>query len=239
MIKSRQLVVPWKRVEDRIGITVDFGPMLAPGESIEEVSAEMSVYSGIDPAPEDMLLDRLIDGTKVTQRIELGLGGVIYQLAIQAETDQDNTLIFYVRQAVLEDSEQPEPIYSLHYFTSTPYPINWGDSISSSLHEGAGRLAQQPKDLGEIQTTLIPGSGILKSIVIHYSIPPESIQSTLSPVEGTLRKLVHRYTCPPEWMYKVLSPVSGELTRIVIRYNHPAEGIQTALTPVGGSLDAG
>lgn len=83
-----------KLVPEILSIDIDMLSRLAVGETIATAAAAISVHSGTDATPSTMLLGLpTISGSIVTQKVQAGLPGVIYKLAISIRTNNNNILI--------------------------------------------------------------------------------------------------------------------------------------------------
>jgi hypothetical protein len=83
-----------KRSAERDVFTVDFGPILAPGETIVTAEWSITVARRNDPHPEAMIEgDCTITGTKVSQVIVSGVPGTTYAPFCAAQTSAGRQLI--------------------------------------------------------------------------------------------------------------------------------------------------
>lgn len=75
------------------------------GETIALAEVSVSVISGEDPAPNDMLVGTASvgDGEWVTQTIEGGVLGVVYDLVFSVTTSLDNIYIDTVPLAIVSE----------------------------------------------------------------------------------------------------------------------------------------
>lgn len=74
-------------------ITFDFTSDLAVGETISSQSVTASVWSGTDSLPSDIISGAAtVSGAIVTQKIDGGVTGVIYELLCTATTSLGQTL---------------------------------------------------------------------------------------------------------------------------------------------------
>lgn len=155
---NEQVILPWKRVQDRITVTIDFTAFLPVGATITSVSSSVEVFQGIDPDPEAILVGLpTFAGAYVSQKIEQGLPGVTYLIALTAELSTGLSLTIQAKQSVLEEGFPPGPVYSTHYFTTPPYPINVEDfvGISGDLTGVISKYYPTPQDHVTISTTII------------------------------------------------------------------------------------
>lgn len=232
-----QFVLPSKKRLDVVSVLADFSTLIPSTETITVGELDISVFTGVDPAPND-----LKDGTifildlTLRHRIKLGVPGVIYQLVFRATTDAGTVYEVQCRQAVIIDETPVGPVYQQFYFTSRPYPLESIDGLASGFMPVQGYWIQIPLD--GILDAFTPVEGTLRDLVLSYTILPEGIESSgFEPLEGTLRNIVLSYTILPEGITSAFDPLSGTLVNIVITYsNYPPEGILSSFTPLGGTL---
>jgi len=100
-INPRMLYISgWKsnfspmRVTEVEVLTIDFGPALAPGETIISASWSNAVSSGDDPNPNAMMQNRCtISGAKVSELFSAHVPGVIYTPTCTVQTSAGQTII--------------------------------------------------------------------------------------------------------------------------------------------------
>jgi hypothetical protein len=101
--RGRVVLSPKKLGEDLI-VPMDFISRLAVGETIVTAVAACSVYSGTDPAPQDMLNGApTVVSTVVEQTIIGGVVGTVYELLYTITTTQGQTLELSGYFAVVPD----------------------------------------------------------------------------------------------------------------------------------------
>lgn len=113
--------LPAKLVPETITVEFDFSDVLLWGEAIEGASVVVEVLSGQDSNPEELLLgDALVGGAKVWQDIQLGKGGVIYNLVATADGDSSTSYVKMRRLAVLTEGGSFHPGNSLQLTGTLP-----------------------------------------------------------------------------------------------------------------------
>ena len=231
-----QVVFVSKRRVDIHPRTVDFSGQVLPGETIIDGEVFISVFSGEDPTPEDMLEGTLtISGTKLSHLIKQGIPGVVYQLVFRAITSGGDTLEIEGRQAVLEDAMPSGPIYQQYYFTTPPYPIDVVESLTSSFEVERGTFMGM--GIEGTLSSFAPQSGTLRDILRSYQGKPEGILSAFEPQSGTLRDILISYQGKPEGIVSAIEPRSGTLKDTLISYTKAKpEGILSAFSVQAGSL---
>jgi len=86
-------VQPAKTVGSSKNYTWDFLSDLAAGETLAGATVAISVYSGNDPAPNDLLLGSAsVSGSIATQKLTGGVLGVLYEALCTVTTSLGQTL---------------------------------------------------------------------------------------------------------------------------------------------------
>lgn len=104
----RKQITQQKASAEVLTLPFEFRQMMMFGEYIVETSSVMTVYSGEDSAPEDLLGEVSYTQTVVSQVVSGGIVGVVYKLAISILTDQGSV---YVMEGLIyvNDSEAASP----------------------------------------------------------------------------------------------------------------------------------
>lgn len=92
-------VLPVKALAESARFTFDFLSMLPQGESLGAAAVEVEVYSGTDPAPQDMVLGRTsVAGSRAFQLLQGGVEGVTYRVKCIADSTSSHlmTLVGYL-----------------------------------------------------------------------------------------------------------------------------------------------
>lgn len=88
-----RVIFPPKLAAEVVTTSFDFTSRLASTETISSASLAASVYSGNDSAPTQILQGSAsISGAIVSQKVQAGVLGVIYQLICTAVTSTSQTL---------------------------------------------------------------------------------------------------------------------------------------------------
>jgi hypothetical protein len=83
-----------KRAGESEVFTVDFAPLLAPGETVTSAAWSITPIDGQDPSAASMIVGAAsVDGGKVSQMIGSGVPGVRYAPICTAQTSNGQTLI--------------------------------------------------------------------------------------------------------------------------------------------------
>lgn len=118
------VVLPSKRKKDVQKYAFDFSNILGPSEDIADAAVIARVFSGEDPAPEAILLgDWEATDKVITQVVQQGIEGVIYELHIEVTTTLDFVYTIEARLAILPDNTQATPNRYPFLFSSRPYPV--------------------------------------------------------------------------------------------------------------------
>lgn len=233
---QKQFVLPSKKRVDIVSVVARFKGIIPEGETITTGECTVSVFSGDDAAPQDILDGSIIiSGTDLRHRIKLGIPGVIYQLVFSATTDAENTYEMECRQAVLIDNLPAGPVYQQFYFTTPPYPVETREATGYSFLPDDGRFLETGVE--GIDSSFEPTFGELREIVIPYHMEAEGIESAFLPGDGTLRDIIITYSMEPEGIDSSFVPGDGTLVDIIILYqNYPPEGIDSSFLPLSGTL---
>lgn len=232
-----------KTVTERILFTVDFQDELPETEVVSafitSVNVRIYVFTGIDPAPQEMFWKiQDIEGLTVFVQVQGGLPGVIYVVAIDVTIGGD-PYTKEVKLAVLPDTALLPPTAAI-WLTSRPYPAFMLEGYEGSSQIVGGDLNQL------IFSTLmgpegIDGSsrfvdGILRDLLVNYVIPPEGIDGSSQLVTGEVRQLLFSYTVPPEGIDGFSILTTGSLENKLLTTIIAPEGINGSSQIAGGSL---
>ena len=136
-------VLPSKLVGERITVTFEFMDELQWGEEVLEASVSISVLSGVDNNPADLIyLPAVFTGTLVRQQIWRGVPGVIYLVKCTVIGTAGTVQSKVARLAILPVVNENPPLDAL-YLTSRPYPIVAIESMQSAFLPGDGFLIER------------------------------------------------------------------------------------------------
>ena len=93
-----------KGVTEIIAVEMDFLSRLQNGETVQTYSMDMSVFSGVDPTPDTMLVSQSLNQSTVTTVVRGGIVGNIYNLSVAARTSANNIYVNRALIAVLTDN---------------------------------------------------------------------------------------------------------------------------------------
>ena len=93
-----------KGVTEIIAVTVDFLSRLQNKETVQTYSMSMSLHTGEDSNPADMLVSQHVSRSRVITVVQGGIPGNVYQLSVAARTSDNNIYVNQTFIAVLEDN---------------------------------------------------------------------------------------------------------------------------------------
>lgn len=202
---------------ETISIVQDFADMMSAGDSITGVPViTISVASGSDPIPQDMLYQGVsVIGKMVEQRFRFGVEGVIYSILFTVQTAQGFTLEKDCYLAILPEDGAAIPNWLSLYETSSVYPMYTQDRYQAKHILTSGRL-----------------------ITTRYPIPPEATQAKHILTSGTIVTFgTPKYTIPHEDITARHILVSGDIEIFgAIKYNIPNEATTTRHILISGTL---
>jgi hypothetical protein len=122
-----------KNILEVVPYTVDFSDMLGAGDSIihSSIIATVSLFNGTDTNPSLMLFGLAdITGNVVTQNIQAGIPGNIYELLIQVTTTLGYVYEKVTRIAIAPLPGNAVPQLGIAYLTSQPYPYYYEEQYN-------------------------------------------------------------------------------------------------------------
>lgn len=88
------IIWPEKYEQERITVEFDFGPALAPGDSVTGAQILIATVKGVDATPDALRYGgSLIKGARVFQQVHAGTGGCAYRIEARASTKNNNLLV--------------------------------------------------------------------------------------------------------------------------------------------------
>ena len=233
-----QVILPSKKQIDVRPFRVDFSQWLLSGEEVIEATITVSMYTGDDPAPEEILyLDPEILNNVVLQRIRAGIPGNIYTVTMKVVTDLGNEFTAETLQAVLPDGVPASDIYIPLYLTTRPYPVNDIEGIEAGLGYLSSFILTVALDGVDHGVTLSTGS--LRNILQQYgNWPPEAIDHAVSLQAGSMKDILIQYgNYPAEAIDHSCTVQASSLRNLLISYNnYPAEAVDHSCSLISGSL---
>ena len=178
-----------KTVVETISYIGDFSDVLVSGETITSQSVTVTVFSGNDLNPSNLLYGGItIHPKSIEQRIRLGIPGNIYSINFIIGTSLGNTYDKVTRLAILPEDTNAIPTFIPFFETTQLYPYQESDNIQGFTLLSSGTLVQllyaiPPEDI-QGRTQLTGGTFVL--VLITYNIPQEDIQGSTTLFSGTL-----------------------------------------------------
>lgn len=92
-IPGGKVILQTKKAGEVITYPFDFSRSLATGETITSVVSQCTVYTGVDPNPEDLIENApSISGNEIFQTVSGGVVGVIYEILVKVDTSLNNII---------------------------------------------------------------------------------------------------------------------------------------------------
>ncbi len=245
MAEKYSYVLAWKRVVDVIPLVIDFTSQLLPGETIQlnTLTVSVFVFAGYDNNPSAIINgSAILDSNNpngIIQSIQQGLPGVTYGLVLWITTSTSRLISLNAKISVLLDGLPATPVYIPFYYTSWPYPIEYTESIQTSVSPLSGHLLLNPVWAEGLTTSIYPhDSSLILGAISYPNWVPDEIETSITPQTFYLTQANISYTnWPSEGITNSILPTSGTLTKGAIYYNnYVPEGIETAITPLSGTL---
>ena len=102
-----RVVFAGKPTSEDVVRTFDFTSLLAEGESLAAASLEVSVFSGTDSSPEDILSGvATVSSPRVEQEFTGGVLGTVYSVLCVAGTCNDQVYSLAAYLAVVEGADE-------------------------------------------------------------------------------------------------------------------------------------
>lgn len=231
-------VHPPKKVIEVVNISFDFSDDLLPGEIFTANLTQVSLYSGIDPTPSDLLYQTVsVVGNVCTQKIKSGVVGVIYDVLLGITTNTGRIVQQVTRVAILPDNTPATPTYIPLYFTSRVYPVDVSEYyVLPDIAMLDGHSLENPLIVEWIQCSIAIQNGTLYNSSTTYNIPHEDMQAIPTILDGTLFGTTTTYNMLAEGVLPVISMGDGSLYGAVVSYDIPYEIIQSAIAITDGTL---
>lgn len=227
--------LPSKLIQERVTISFEFMDVMEWGEVVSSAEFSIEVFSGVDPNSQDMRVGAAAPvGTVVTQKVQNGVAGVIYQVICTAIGSTGAVYKKELKLAVLPSQAYLPPLSTLFY-TSWPYPIEAIDGIgdTGNLQVGTLYVLLYKDGIGDTGFVM---SGTLEQILKTYSYT-EGIVDTGAIIAGNLFAAIKTYSYT-EGISDSAIPLAGTLEIILITYsNAKPEGILDAGFILSGTLE--
>lgn len=213
--------------------------MLQPGEVVSTCAFYISVVTGIDSNPTNILYQTYVPtGTRVDQKFRLGVPGVIYEIVFQVLGTAGSIVDKTTNLAILPTDGNAIPEFTFIYMTSFLYPYDLQDTMASFMAPYKGRdFSYLPEGMNGFMG---PVSGSIYGGQKTYNIPLEIITANpITPITGSIwggQKTYSNYA--PEGVNGFMAPVTGSTFGSSLSYNIPTtyEGINISMTPTSGTI---
>ncbi len=215
----------------------DFSDVLVLGETITSQTVTVTVFSGDDLNPSNLLYQGISVHTKsIEQRIRLGIPGNIYSIKFEIGTSFGNIYDKVTRLAVLPETGSAVPSFTSIWVTSWNYPYNTGDNIQGYTGINPSNLWYQPYLQDEIQTTVSIVGGNLFVGSVSYTCVPDTLKGDISITSGILILGLLTYNFPPETIKGDIAILTGNIYSGLVSYNNVAENIKGDISISSGIL---
>lgn len=213
--------------------------MLQPGEVVSTCAFYISVITGIDNNPTNILYQTYVPtNTHVNQKFRLGVPGVIYEIVFQVLGSAGSIVDKTTNLAILPTDANASPSLTFIYMTSFLYPYDLQDSMSSFMAPYKGRdFSYLPEGMNVFMG---PAIGYIYGGQKNYNIPLEIITANpITPITGSIWGGQVTYSnYAPEGVNGFMSPITGSTFDSSLSYNIPTmfEGINISLAPISGTI---
>ena len=218
----------------------DFRDVLAAGETITSQAVTVTVFSGDDLNPANLLYGGIaVHPGWIDQKIRLGIPGNIYSIKFEVGTSLGNKYVKVTRLAILHEIGNAYPDYTNIYETSTLYPYILTELIKNNISVLSGRLTPAPYMIESIQNHInVIGGTLVVHGPISYTMPIESVQNRIAITSGTyVQYYVVSYTTTPETVKNNIAVISGTLVVYTpINYTTTPESVKNSISISGGTL---
>ena len=225
-----------KFVNETISIVLDFSDQLIPGESVSSCTIVVSLFTGIDPDPSNILYQvPLIIGNTVDQKFRLGIPGCIYEISFLALGSLGTHAEKVTNLAILPQEGMAIPSFTVIYETSCLYPYELGDSLSSGIswRHGFQGYTIPPE---YISSSIIFVNGVIGGTSINYSNPPEKLSANIAWLFGVIDGTLVSYSNPHEDLSVNIAWLSGIIGGTGIQYAIPAEKLTSGISWFSGGI---
>lgn len=231
------VVLPAKRRIDVQQYTISFVNVLNTGDTISSATVAVRLFTGVDSQPELILFEAFVQTDyTITQKIQEGIPGVIYELVITVTTTLGYIHTITARLAILPELLGASPNLSPFFLSSKPYLEYVIDGVVVSAIPLSGYL-KDPFVFYEFDEKLavfaVPIDGRLRDAFISFNYD-EGLNVSAVPLSGILRVGLHTYEFN-ENLTILAEPIDGILREALVSTSNN-EGLNITAAPLGGSL---
>lgn len=230
-----------KRQIENISYFGDFRSNLVSGDTIFSANVTVTVLSGTDPSPGNMLAGgySLHNGNIVEQHIQQGVPGVIYDVTFSILSVQGNDYTTVTRLAVLPSEGNAIPIFTPLYETSTLYPYILSEAFTAYAPTIlTGRLFGAVQAEDGITASIAINTGVLTYQQYYYIYPLDAFTASIYINNGLLLPQTYiSYTDGPESIKTNIAMLTSILTAAtLISYSIPSDNIIASISIQNGTL---
>lgn len=230
-----------KRQVENISYFGDFRSNLVSGDTIASANVTVTVLSGTDPSPGNMLAGgySLHNGSIVEQHIRQGVPGVIYNITFSVISVQGKDYTTVTRLAVLPTEGNAIPIFTPLYETSTLYPYILSEAFTAYAPTIAtGKLFGVVQAEDGITTNISINTSVLTYQQYYYVYPLDAITASIHIDNGVLTYQTYiSYNDGPESIKTNISMLTSTLTAAtIISYSIPSDNIIASISIQNGTL---
>lgn len=224
---------------ETISLVADFTYLLEETETISSYSVTVTLLTGTDSDPTQILYQVPIVSTKtLDQKFRLGVIGCIYEIVFQVTGSLGTIVDLVTSLAILPETGNAIPSFTFTYLTTYLYPYNTGDSMESSMLPYSGRaFGYIPEGMNSYMG---PVSGSVYGSSVTYNIPLEILTSNpITPITGSIWGGQITYSNYfPEGVNGFMAPVTGSTFAGSISYSIPTtyEGLNISMSPTSGTI---
>ena len=226
-----------KFVNETIPIVFDFSDQLSSGESVSSCTITVSLFTGIDNNPSNILYHTpIITGNVVEQNVRLGIPGCIYEISFLAIGSSGTHCEKCTNLAILPQVGNAIPNYTWVWLNTYYYPYEYAEGLVPHITLIGGNTLLNPSWTESLSPTIQLIAGSLFGGQVTYSIPFDSLAPSVSLINGSLFGGEVDYSIPAEGLECFVALLSGSLFGGEIDYNIPAEGLIPSITLISGTL---
>lgn len=213
-----------KYINETVSIVLDFADLLEDGEGISGVSVSVAVFTGIDDNPANILYGvPSISGTKVDQKVRLGLSGVIYTITYNVVGTIASEVEKEVMLAILPQEDIAIPSFTTVRFSTTLYPYEYQDTLSSAIS------LQSIRELGYLEGIIsnpsLTAINVFGSQITYNNYVVEGLTSTSALQSINIYGGQVNYTIPVESMTANSAVIQINIFGSQVGYNIPTENL--------------
>lgn len=236
------IVLPSKRIQDVQKYTFSFARFLAAEDFITTAEVSISVFSGVDAYPYELIPDPYeLFPSQIVQTVRGGLPGVTYEFLVTVTTDQGFVYTSEARLSILPLGAPAGTNYRPFFFSSRPYPISISDEAVYS-GEALSGLMKGVIVVTDAQTPSVAAYGVVvtgaafRDPLLLTILPPEQVTYEVVPVGGELRVVLLSTDTEPSAATYSVTPTGGDMGTFLVSAECQPSASVYSVTPTGGEL---